>query len=229
MLLAKIENLLNSRPVVVQLLRFIGIGVLTTAFDFIILNLLRKVYTAQNFSFTLGESSVHIPVIVVLNIISFSCAVVHSYLWNRYWIFTSERFSEGVTKLALKLIAAGGLGLLGMGAVLLGAASQQPVAYYAWILLVFIVVEVGLWLGYGLHRVKPQQITGQFIPFLVVSIIGNLINSGVVFVGVKVLPALRLPINVDLLANLAKVCATAVSLVWNFIGYKVFVFRKRKP
>ena len=80
----------------------------------------------------------------------------------------------------------------------------------------------------------------QFTVFLLVSIAGVLINSGTLKAVVYLAPgfvawvahavSVVLPLafwqKIDLTLNIAKAMATAVSLVWNFLGYKLFVFKK---
>ncbi|MEK7520827.1 MAG: GtrA family protein [Patescibacteria group bacterium] len=65
----------------------------------------------------------------------------------------------------------------------------------------------------------------QFVEFLVVSVIGALINSGILFVLTTYVgsPAGLSP---ALWLNVAKLSATAVSMAWNFVGYKFVVFKK---
>ena len=58
--------------------------------------------------------------------------------------------------------------------------------------------------------------------FLLVSGIGIVINSGIVILATSY-PVVS--INAKTWLNLAKLCATAFSLVWNFLGYKFIVFR----
>jgi putative flippase GtrA len=90
-----------------------------------------------------------------------------------------------------------------------------------------------LWKAFGLSQsansvaVEPvRKIFGlsvQFWTFLVVSLIGLLVNSGLLaFISSN----MQLVESPDLNKNLAKIVATFASLVWNFIGYKLIVFRK---
>ncbi len=68
----------------------------------------------------------------------------------------------------------------------------------------------------------------QFIQFIVVSIIGMLINTAIVYImSTLVQPACGLGPRAWL--NMAKIIATVVSLIWNFIGYKLIVFKEVKP
>ena len=65
----------------------------------------------------------------------------------------------------------------------------------------------------------------NFITFVVVTLIGLAINSGIVYAITTFVP----PTFVDsqkLWVNLAKVLATGISLIWNFTGYRLIVFKK---
>jgi putative flippase GtrA len=66
----------------------------------------------------------------------------------------------------------------------------------------------------------------KFSVFLIVSIIGIVINTLVLrVVSTNIHPMFGL--SQTLWTNVAKLLATGVSLVWNFIGYKLFVFKKQ--
>ena len=65
----------------------------------------------------------------------------------------------------------------------------------------------------------------SFATFIVITLIGLGINTGTVFILTTFVPAL-FGLSETLWANLAKVLATVLSLVWNFSGYKLVVFKK---
>lgn len=70
-----------------------------------------------------------------------------------------------------------------------------------------------------------KKATIQFSQFFVVSVIGIIINGAILTSITTFIPA-PFGIGDQLWANVAKLCATGASLVWNFIGYKLFVFKK---
>ncbi len=70
-----------------------------------------------------------------------------------------------------------------------------------------------------------KQLTGEFFQFIAVSLIGIAINSITVYVMTTFVSS-PVEIHDQLWANVSKVFATGLSLVWNFIGYKLFVFRR---
>lgn len=141
--------LLQKYPIILQFSKFVAVGFLNTAVDFIVLNILMKIFKTYK-----GGK------IFFLNVISFSVATINSYFWNKYWTFQD----------------------------------------------------------------KSSDAAAQFSAFLLVSVCGAGINSLIVYlVTTKVGP--RFGLSEKLWANFAKVLATGVSLIWNFIGYKIFVFR----
>lgn len=66
---------------------------------------------------------------------------------------------------------------------------------------------------------------GSFLTFIAVTLVGLSINTGIVYGLTTYVP----PVLVDsktLWANLAKVLATILSLIWNFAGYRLIVFKR---
>ena len=73
---------------------------------------------------------------------------------------------------------------------------------------------------------KDTQKEGvKFSQFLIVSLIGVSINSLVVYGITTFIPPVA-GLNPKLWANIAKLIATGVSIIWNFLGYKFIVFKK---
>ena len=65
----------------------------------------------------------------------------------------------------------------------------------------------------------------KFAQFIGVSLLGLGINSSIV-AGITTFVAPVFGISPVLWANIAKLLATGISLIWNFVGYKLFVFKK---
>lgn len=134
-----------------QFSKFLLVGGINTAIDLIVFNAL---------IFTTGITSG--GGIFVLNLMSFSVAVVNSYLMNKYWTF---------------------------------------------------------------QDLKKEGEETKFVQFITVSFLGAGINSGIVTLFTTLLSPM-FGLSPHLWANVGKLLATGVSLVWNFIGYKLFVFRR---
>ncbi|HMQ01988.1 MAG TPA: GtrA family protein [Candidatus Doudnabacteria bacterium] len=212
----RLAALLDARPVILQILRFAAIGTLNTALDFIILN-----YLTKTFDITAG-----IPLGMV-NVIGFSAAMVQSYLWNRAWAFSTFHISPLAN--AFRLIMVGGLGLTAFLLVILGGLNSAAETYYLFLLLIFIVSEIVLWYGFRLKLASETDagIGHQFTLFMTISLVGLLINSGIVaLASLALAPSLSSLINTDTIKNVSKILATGVSLIWNFLGYKLIVFKK---
>ena len=209
---SKVEGLLQKYPIILQVLRFGAIGVINTALDFIVLNVVSK-----TFGITSGIS------LGGINVIGFSLAVIQSYFWNHYWAFNAQQLVS-LWKNFIRLVLVGVLGTFAVLAVLFGSKFSAPTSFYLIILAIFIIAEVLLWNAFELTKnAPPQQATREFVAFLFVSVIGLAINS--VLIGL-ISSNVHLVANADLSKNLAKILATFISLIWNFIGYKIFVFKK---
>lgn len=212
----RLEALLSRRPVIMQLLRFAAIGVINTSLDFLVLNFLSK---------TLGvESGLRLGTV---NVVGFSLAIIQSYFWNRYWAFGQDG-DTGAVRNFIRLVLVGGLGALAIVLVLLGAQFAAPPIFYLIVLAVFVLFQIVLWHRFAFRHFQNQPNEHkQFAEFVAVSLVGLLINSAVVALASGYFArSLSGILNPDLIKNSAKIAATAVSLVWNFIGYKLIVFRK---
>ena len=101
----------------------------------------------------------------------------------------------------------------------------------SWIILLNIVsfsiavFNSYFWNKYWTFRDKDKIGAKEFFQFIVVTLGGLVINSGIVYIITTLISPL-FGLSPELWANLAKGAATGVSLIWNFIGYKFFVFKK---
>ena len=66
------------------------------------------------------------------------------------------------------------------------------------------------------------SVWGIFPKFLAVTIIGLAINSGTIIA----LTSISFGFDGQIWLNISKVVANAIALIWNFIGYKFFAFKK---
>lgn len=65
----------------------------------------------------------------------------------------------------------------------------------------------------------------QFVAFLIITIIGAVVNGSIVY-GITTFISPLFGFSVVSWANIAKVVATVTALFWNFTGYKFIVFKK---
>lgn len=74
-------------------------------------------------------------------------------------------------------------------------------------------------------QLGTQVRAGEFLQFVVVTFIGLLINNSIVFAGTTWFSPL-FGLDAVLWVNFVKAAGVVVALIWNFIGYKLIVFRK---
>ncbi len=86
------------------------------------------------------------------------------------------------------------------------------------------VVNSYYWNKYWTFETKGKT-KREFLEFLVVSLIGFSLNVGVFHVVVNMIGPSG-GIRLETWANLGALLGTLIGLVWNFMGYKLIVFRK---
>ncbi|MDD5083526.1 MAG: GtrA family protein [Candidatus Moranbacteria bacterium] len=74
-------------------------------------------------------------------------------------------------------------------------------------------------------RPDKEKMPMKFSQFIGVSVVGIGINSLVIF-GFTALIPIMFGLSARMWVNVAKVFATGASLIWNFVGYKLWVFKK---
>ncbi len=87
------------------------------------------------------------------------------------------------------------------------------------------VVNSYFWNKFWVFRGREQALR-DFPKFLAVSLAGLLLNSGIVVFMTTYVPA-AFGISNTAWLNFAKILATGLVLVWNFLGYKFLVFRSQ--
>src|SRR6185295_15234872 len=104
-----LEKLSLRFPFIGQFLRFACIGLMNTALNFLILNAISK---------ALGISQ-GLPLGIV-DLFSFTMAVIQSYLWNRTWTFGGEQ-NVTLRRNLTRLVSVGMLGGIAIILVLAGS------------------------------------------------------------------------------------------------------------
>lgn len=206
----KITGLLQKYPIVLQLLRFAAIGLLNTALSFVLANLISKYFGVEQGNKLALSSGV-----------GFLFATLQSYYWNKDWAFAEQAVS--LLKNFLRLVWVGLTGFFTLLFVLLGSKAGAPYYYYLIILIVFLLIQYALWKSFKLSSTVSSVQKNPFAAFFIVSLIGFAINYTIVSYFSSLV---HLTTNPDLNKNIAFVAATCISLIWNFIGYKVIVFKK---
>lgn len=205
----KLDMMLQTHPVILQLLRFAAIGFLNTALTFVVYNYVSKLLGIEQ-----GGS------LGLVSGLGFLLATCQSYFWNRHWTFGSNTWS--ILQNFWRLLLVGTAGVLTLVLVLLGSKATAPSYYYLFILAIFVIAQIVLWFGFGFNK-SPSEEKNPYLSFFIVSLVGFLINVSIV---ATFSSAVHLTTNPDLNKNVAQVVATAVALIWNFLGFKLIVFKK---
>jgi len=206
----KVTGFLETHSVIYQFLRFACIGFLNTGLSFLVVNTVSKFLNISQ-----GW-----PYGAIVGI-GFICAVIQSYPWNKTWTFGGE---TGVTlwKNVVRLFSVGALGVVALMFVVVASRLSAPAWSYLIFLAAYLIMEEVLWKRFGFHLSNWSHEGHSFLIFFTVTGIGFFINSGLSAV-------LSVHIHLthsDLDKNIATALATGVSLFWNFVGYKVVVFKK---
>lgn len=87
----------------------------------------------------------------------------------------------------------------------------------------FIIANIGSYF-WNKHWTFSSQ-RGTIFQFFIVSLVGFLVKVGIVFILVKIV---QNPGGMDneQWAAIANAASTVISMVWNFVGYKFWVFKK---
>ncbi|MDD2766500.1 MAG: GtrA family protein [Candidatus Moranbacteria bacterium] len=74
-------------------------------------------------------------------------------------------------------------------------------------------------------KTKTEQEPIKFSAFFIISVIGLFLN-GLILTSVTTFIPPFFGLSAVLWTNIAKLFATGFSMLWNFVGYKLFVFKK---
>lgn len=134
-----------------------------------------------------------------VNIPGFLVAVLNGYLWNRLWVFSVEKRLNFVDENSRRG----------------WSSSRTPRNSSVFVRRADSRVKEFSDTKFGLFHDFPK--------FFGVTVIGLLINSGIIILLTTYFSAPALDEKIWL--NIAKVIANAVALMWNFIGYKFIAFK----
>lgn len=149
-----------TKGAIFQFLKFGVVGILNTLVDLGIFNILIFL-----FGLNVKGSSY-----ILFKGVSFSAAVINSYILNRHFVFNDSAD------------------------------------------IVFL-------------KKTPKK---EFTIFFIISVVGLLLNVSISSFAFYLGSIADIPINHYVLANIGAITGSITVLVWNFIGYKFFVFKKQK-
>lgn len=88
------------------------------------------------------------------------------------------------------------------------------------------VINSYIWNRFWTFKIKSRQdVPEEFIKFISISIVGVIINSGIVYSITEFIDPV-FGLTPELWANVAKILATGIAMVWNFVGYKFWAFKQ---
>lgn len=119
------------------------------------------------------------------------------------------------------------LGVLNVLIIFTGIATGYQYSLFKGISFVAANINSYFWNKHWTFNSQNAGNVKEFAEFFAVSIIGLGINIGIASFVVNFFSA-PAGISPELWANIGAISATLVSLVWNFIGYKVVVFKKNE-
>ena len=117
------------------------------------------------------------------------------------------------------------LGILNLLIFAGGTAVGIWFSVFKGIAFVVAVLNSYVWNKYWTFNTKTQAQGKEFIQFLLVSIVGFVINVGIASFFVNIIGAPD-TMSDNIWANVSAVIATLTAMLWNFIGYKFIVFKK---
>lgn len=116
------------------------------------------------------------------------------------------------------------LGVLNALILFTGIVSGAGFGFFKGASFLVAVINSYLWNKYWTFKSKDSQATKEFSQFMFVSIIGLFINVGIATLVVNVIGPQGGVAPVTW-ANVGALVSVVISLVWNFLGYKFWVFK----
>ncbi|MBS4014772.1 MAG: GtrA family protein, partial [Bacteroidetes bacterium] len=187
---------------------FLITGGNNTALDFLVLNILMKIFNIYSGGF-----------VVLFNCLSFSIAVTNSYLINSFWTFKKEGNKKiRNTQLTLTIIII-------LILIFLKFIKIDILLFLSIFAFLSIVILINRYIIIN-HFKNNNSVTSslKFGKFIFLTLIGMILNSTILYILTSfVTPPLALSSVVW--ANIAKAMATIIILFWNFFVYKIFIFK----
>ncbi|MDX1535624.1 MAG: GtrA family protein [Candidatus Spechtbacterales bacterium] len=117
------------------------------------------------------------------------------------------------------------LGVLNLLIFVTGITTGRTVSGFKGISFIVAAINSYAWNKWWTFESKKENIGKEFTQFMVVSTIGFFLNVGTLDFFVNVIGP-QFNIAPALWANIGALAGTLVVLIWNFVGYKFWVFKK---
>ena len=102
-------------------------------------------------------------------------------------------------------------GVLNILMLITGLVAGPAYSLFKGISFIIAAISAYFWNKHWTFDSKKKADSKEVLRFITVTVIGGIIN---------------ISISTKQLANIGAALATIISLIWNFIGYKIFVFKK---
>ncbi|MDX1608346.1 MAG: GtrA family protein [Candidatus Spechtbacterales bacterium] len=119
------------------------------------------------------------------------------------------------------------LGVLNLFILLTGTASGVLFSVFKGVSFIVAALNSYGWNKWWTFESKKEKIGKEFTQFMVVSIIGFFLNVGTASFMVNIVKP-QFGIAPELWANVGALVGTLVVFIWNFVGYKFWVFKEEK-
>ncbi len=116
-------------------------------------------------------------------------------------------------------------GVLNLLIAITGIASGMGFSLFKGISFIIAAISAYFWNKYWTFDSKKKSDKKEVGRFVIISVSGFIINVGLASLIIFLFKQTTF-VTPEQLANIAAACATLASLVWNFLGYKLFVFKK---
>ena len=177
------------------------------------------------FSIPQGAVMVVIPILWMLGI----------WLGNflSRWLRVMAQFSRYVASGFLSFAI--DFGIFNLLIMLTGITSGLNLSLFKGTSYIFANINAYLWNKYWVFRtyapgahISFRSVLNEYGKFLIVSVVGFVINIVITSFVVDIIGP-KFGFGDKAWANIAAVASVAIVIIWNFTGYKLFVFRKKTP
>lgn len=116
------------------------------------------------------------------------------------------------------------LGILNLFILLTGISAGTSYSMFKGVSFVVAALNSYVWNKWWTFESKREKMGKEFSQFMIVSVIGFFLNVGTATLMVNVIGP-QFGLAPALWANVGALAGTAVVFIWNFVGYKFWVFK----
>jgi putative flippase GtrA len=160
---------------------------------------------------------------IVLSLLSMIGIVVASWIGRKFPVlFEAAKFAlVGVLNTMVDL------GVLNILIFMTGIAGGISFSFFKAISFLVSVTNSYVWNKFWTFRSAKEPRPIEFAAFVAIAGVGFVINVGVASLIVNVIGA-PAGISQKIWANVGAILATLIAMTWNFLGYKLIVFKSKK-